>query len=1203
MNNNIRAPKYECPFCGNSLETRLKKCLNIFCLGHKFSTDNLVTFRLNPELGVGRIVKTIEIPASRSLDDDDTYFLTKYKVKFDNNNIKVIHPLDLIHYVFEVNDRIVTNNRIGTVNSNNFLIKDGKISYEVLFSNGKTTQIYETEIISKYETPIKRLIAAQRIDPPKNFLVKYWANLFYSYYTSYQIKCITNSRLSLMPHQINVAHRLSEEYFPRIILADEVGLGKTIEAGIYIKEMMARNLAERILIVVPATLVKQWQFEMQNKFNIEFTIYDGKKIKELKKSGTHRSAEQLQNPFYYDNLIICSLQFARNRKYINLLSQISWDIVVFDESHHLRRYLINATTGNYRETLNFDLARNLSLTTESLLLLSATPLQLHSFELYSLIELIQREAFDNFSDFEHFRKNMPFINLLTVNVNQIDKLNNFEVKNTIKLLKNLNHINKTKSDNEILDELKNEDYKFNLLKKIEKDHTLSQFLIRNRKKNVFSEDFINERVVKTILVNPTKPELDLYKEIRLYLAKIYNTSTNKENIGIGFIITTLQKLLTSSKYAFLKSLERRIEQIERQKSLSIEMKILREEDPEYYEVELEDEYIDSEITFNGENESTKRVEKAALDYLNQEKILRDFYTKLNALPYDSKCQKLVELVNKIYNQNPNEKILIFTQFVDTLLYLKELLSSQNEDYYVETFYGGLDKNEKDEAVERFRTSEKFAMLISTEIGGEGRNFQFARILINYDLPWNPMKLEQRIGRLDRIGQKSKKIYIYNFYLEGTIETDIMFALDKRIHLFEESIGQLEPIIGKIEKDIKNIIFTEEEGKIRKKLNEFNRKVDLEVQKAKEIEMQLDDLLIDKKSFQIDDLITSVEACQEVKLSHNELLLLVKYFFDLYRGKYGIIDFHKDSDITAPEISRNKTKITINDILLKNPKYKLVKEYVGTFDLDVAREREEIDFFALGHPLINDLLDFCRSSALDGTFTVLNLKKDFLPIHLRSHFSNGKEFYLFIFNVNYQGYILENQYSAVVVDDKGKELPDLADIVLDINNFQDLILIGDETSHEFELNLNFLDQLTQQAKNLVKWKTSQWKNEIKALNAKIFKIETKKKEKIFTYNKRLLTFKLESLKQKLEKKESKKPTERQLINIKSLDDKQKRQDRLDKIDKLKEEIRFLEKDIAKAEKKLDDLAFNYDDLKRDMTKRNRAKYYTNLSACAILRIKE
>jgi ERCC4-related helicase len=115
------------------------------------------------------------------------------------------------------------------------------------------------------------------------------------------------------------------------------------------------------------------------------------------------------------------------------------------------------------------------------------------------------------------------------------------------------------------------------------------------------------------------------------------------------------------------------------------MDILREEDPEYYEVVLEHEFIDSEITYNGENESNNKVEKATLDFLNQEKILRDFYNKLSAIPYDSKCQRLVELVEQIYLQNPQEKILIFTQFVDTLLYLKQLLGSQNSDYYIETF--------------------------------------------------------------------------------------------------------------------------------------------------------------------------------------------------------------------------------------------------------------------------------------------------------------------------------------------------------------------------------------------------------------------------------------------------------------------------------------------------------------------------------------
>jgi len=791
--------------------------------------------------------------------------------------------------------------------------------------------------------------------------------------------------------------------------------------------------------------------------------------------------------------------------------------------------------------------------------------------------------------------------MLIVNVNQIENLNNFEVKNTIKLLKTLNYVNKDNSDSEILNKLNDDNFKLNLLKKIEKDHTLSKFLIRNRKKNIFSEEFLNERVVKTIVVNPTKQELSLYQEIRLYLAKIYNLSTNKENLGIGFIITTLQKLLTSSKFAFLKSLERRLEQIKRQKSISFELDALKKIDPEYYELGLEDEFIDSELILdNGSNSRTEDL-SPSLNLLNHEKILKEFYDKLAALPYDSKCQKLVELINQIYLQNPNEKVLIFTQFVDTLLFLKDLLNAQEEKYVVETFYGGLDKVEKEQAVERFRTSEGFGILISTEVGGEGRNFQFARVMINYDLPWNPMKLEQRIGRIDRIGQKSKKVYIYNFYMEGTIETDIIFALDKRIHLFEESIGQLEPIIGTIEKDIKNIIFTENEGKRRKKVNEFNRKLDLEVKKAKEMEMQLDDLLIDKKSFKMDDLITSLDACREVKLTHNELYLLVNGFFKLNDKKYGSLNILEEG------LNKNSgflTEIKLsNDFLYKIQDFKLFKNYFGTFNLDLAKEKEEIDFFALGHPLINALLNFCRSDKFVGTFTRFHMKREMLPEHFKNTLGSQNQIYLFIFVIKFQGYILENQYSAVVIDKNGRELENLTDIILDINAFEKLYDFRNESFIENDINITFIEDLRKKAKSLVKWKTSQWKTEIKALNDKIFEVEQRKKEKIFAHNKKLLALKLESLKLKLEKKESKKPTERQLLNIKSIDDPQKRQERLDKINNIKEEIRFLEKDIAKVKIKLDNLAFDYNDLKTDMDKRNLAKFYTNLDAFAIVRFSE
>ncbi|MFX0043102.1 MAG: SNF2-related protein [Candidatus Hodarchaeota archaeon] len=1157
----------------------------------------MVLYRLNPEFGIGRVVKKLEIPASKSLDDEDTFFITKFKVVFKDNIIKVIHPIDLVHYIFDLNERVITKQGTGVINSNEFLIKDGLVSYEFLLPNGKITQIFEPEIYSRYETPLERVIESKKIDPPQHFLIKYWANLFHSYYTSYQIKCITNSRLSLMPHQINVAHRLSEEHFPRVILADEVGLGKTIEAGIYIKEMMARNLAERILIIVPASLLNQWQFEMQNKFNISFTIYDGKKIKELRKKGSYKSPNLLNNPFYYDNLIICSLQFARNRKYIKLLSQISWDIVIFDEAHHLRRYLLNAMTGYYRETLNYELARNLSQNVESLLLLTATPLQLHSFELYSLIELIHPEVFENYSDFEHFRKNMPFINLLVTNLNQIDKLNNFEVKNTIKLLKNLRYIDKRKNHEQILGQIKINSFKLNLINKIEEDHTLSKFLIRNRKKNVFSKEFLNKRIVKTIMVYPTKQELDLYNEIRLYLAKIYNSSLSRQNAGIGFVIATLQKLLTSSKYAFLKSLERRLEQITRFKDIFLKLDVIKEEDPEYYELELEDQTIDSEII--GFKESiSQELSDESLTIINQERILKEFYEKLKNLPYDSKADKLIEIIKEIYSQNSTEKILIFTQFVDTLLHLKALIENQGDNFLIEIFYGGLDKNQKDAAVERFRNSKKFSILISTEIGGEGRNFQFCRILINYDLPWNPMKLEQRIGRLDRIGQESREIYIYNLFMEGTIETDVISALLNRINLFEESIGILEPIIGKIEKDFKNLIFIEDEKKKRNKLNEFYRTLDEEIQKAKEIEMQLDDLMIDKKSFQMEGLITSLASCIDVKLTHNELFLLMKYFFNLDNNKYGYLKFN---DIERHDIEiATQTKILLNEILSRNPKYRLSNEYLGTFSLEFARNKEEIDFFALGHPMINSILDYIMGNLISGSFTVLLLKRNALPESFAFINHQYTELYLFIFTIKFQGYIIENQISAVLVDQNGKEVEKLSDFILNIENFEKIFNFS-ELKYEIDLNYKDIDELSKTAKKIVKLKTSIWKKEIEILNDKLYDLEKNKKEKIYAHKRNVLFFKLNSLKQRLERKQNNRPTERQLQNINKMSDETKKQEKLDNIQKLEEEIKYIEKDIKNIEKKLDDLSFEYEDLKQEMIKKNIAKFYTNLLSFAVIKL--
>ncbi|MGQ4873960.1 MAG: SNF2-related protein, partial [Promethearchaeia archaeon] len=1051
-------------------------------------------------------------------------------------------------------------------------------------------QIDESEIIEKYKDKTIDSILKNGFCNSRIFFLRYLASLFRSYYASHRIKCITNSRLTPMPHQINVAHRLTEEFFPRKILADEVGLGKTIEAGIYIKEMIARGLAERILIIVPATLLKQWQFEMENKFNLRFTIFDGKKIKELRKNKKLAFFQNFINPFYHSNYIICSLQFARNPEYAELLSQINWDIVVFDEAHHLRRYARDSKTRSYRETLNYKLAKKISQNCESLLLLTATPLQLYSFDLFSLLELIRPEIFNNYSDFEHFRKNIPFINLLLRNLNSLKDLNTFELKNTIRLLKELKYIPKNEDFEKILKKLENNSFKNEIIKKIEKDHTFAPHIIRNRKKNVFLEEFLNKRIVRTIVVEPKSEELEIYNEIRLYLAKIYNENLNKKGAGLGFVITTLQKMLTSSKFAILKSIERRLEQIQKLKNKENLLDWLKEEDPEFFESEMEN------ITI--ENTSIKSNQKNSEDLFKQEKILKEFCEKLKNLPFDSKVEKLIKLIKQITSGHQSEKILIFTQFLDTLFYLKSILEEKIKVAMIQVFHGRMTKEQKDEAVEKFRTYKGISILISTEIGGEGRNFQFCRILINYDLPWNPMKLEQRIGRLDRIGQESKEIYIYNFFIENTIETDIIFALNKRINLFEESLGVLEPIIGKIEKEMQSIIFSESSGKKRKRLNDFYRMLDLQIKKAKELEMQLDDMLLDKKSFQSTAWLDTLSSEADLKISHDELFILVKEFFENTQNIHGSFNIINNGDKNAQYI---EVKIEINQTspLMQN-KNKLTKStFIGTFDLDLARIKENLEFFALGHPLIDNIIHYINSDAIKEKIAIIRINKEEIKELFGTNNIFEQPLYIFIFEVQFQAFISEKKIFLLILDNKGRYVKELKTIFNNQKNLKKLIEYSKKTAtynledEKIIVDKDKMRMYYDYAKKNIKNESESWLIEIRKLNDKIFRQEMMKKRKIFEYKEKILTEKLKTLKVRYDRLIKNRPTERKLKNIEKIEDEIEKNRKLNQIKQLEENIKMLERDIKKLEIKIDDLKFAQKDLENDYKKRNKEKILYNL----------
>jgi len=295
----------------------------------------------------------------------------------------------------------------------------------------------------------------------------------------------------------------------------------------------------------------------------------------------------------------------------------------------------------------------------------------------------------------------------------------------------------------------------------------------------------------------------------------------------------------------------------------------------------------------------------------------------------------------------------------------------------------------------------------------------------------------------------------------------------------------------------------------------------------------------------------------------------------------------------------ETKIRLCDELLKNPKYAFSKEYAGTFDIELAKRREEIDFFALGHPMIDSIIEYCSSQEFSGNFTLLHLKKNVFLKDFAQLFAKHDKLYLFIFSIKFQGYIIETQLSTIVVDENGNEIENLAHYILDIENYGKIFWFDRQDSKNVELDQNFLESLTEKAKKLVKLKTTIWKKEIKRLNYKVFNLETAKKENIYSHKQKSLFLKLESLKLKLERKINQRPTERQKQNTSDLTDEIRKKERLDKIKQLEEEIQFMERDIRKIQKKLDDLSFDYEDLKNEMKKRNLNKYYTNLLGFAVL----
>lgn len=822
----------------------------------------------------------------------------------------------------DMSSSISETSRVRRVSTGEFgvvLSVDGEFC-EVMFASSGQASLHISDV-EPAPTDAPSKLRVGQLSPSEEYRLRIQGRYLEHAYRYDELSGLSNARVEPKLHQVFVAHRVSKKPRPRMILADEVGLGKTIEAGLIIKEQIARGLAGRILIISPASLQYQWLYEMQSKFNEEFTIIDGPRARMYEQDGA--------NPWTKVDKVITSVHLARREDRALQLMEAPWDIVVFDEAHHVRRRYEGPN--RYRSTQAYRLADELKELVDGLLLLTATPMQLHPFELYSLIELIEPGLYPSFEIYDRQRKALPRLNALMRDLQSWGAMNSEEKSRA------------ARKHERVLSQLEIEDYstlddpaqRELAMDALTEEHPLSQTVVRNRKRKI--EGFTTRKPVR-VHVQLKLEEIEVYDAVSDYIAEGYNRARRDQNNAVGFLMVLYQKMLTSSSRALWASFQKRVTKLKAE--LEVADAFAK---GEISEEEVEELFAEEEL-----DDAIERLEEVALNREEAEweiAMLSDLIGMLGKIR-DSKAESLVyDVVGPWLEPHPEEKILIFTGFKQTQAFLKAALESAG--YEVVIFNGDLSLPEKERAVKRFRTSAQ--VMVTTEAGGEGRNFQFAHIMVNYDLPWNPMVVEQRIGRLDRIGQKHD-VQIYNLACEGTVEDRVLRVLDDRIGLFEESVGSLDPILGDVEKDLERLIM-EHSATLDRDIEDYGETLEQKVKEAREKERLLADFILDRASLRRDE--AQKLLGEDPLASWVDLRDFVAAALDYYGGR---LSTHSDGGYSLSLSQKLSHRLDTKNSVSH-----------GEFDPAAALEMEDLEFFAFGHETIDAVVSWASGrDALAGT---------------------------------------------------------------------------------------------------------------------------------------------------------------------------------------------------------------------------------------------
>ena len=751
---------------------------------------------------------------------------------------------------------------------------------------------------------------------------------------------LCSSRINFVPYQFRPVLKLINSDRPRMLIADEVGVGKTIEAGLILKELQARHDVKSVLIICPKPLVAEhkWQEEMK-RFDERFEHLDSNALRycidETSLDGVwpRRYSRAIVPYSLFDETLLIGDNTRNQLGLLDLRPPPAFDLVIVDEAHTIK----NTDTWAYRVTRQFcDNA-------EAVILLSATPIQLETKDLYNLLHLIRPDVIASYQDFQQMAEPNPHLNQAIETVrsakNDWESSAKSQIEAALKTSWGRGVIARIPKMQQTYDAISNQDNspeeRLKIVRNLEELYTFSPFINRTRRRDIGN---FTTRKPETIAVDFTPEQQYLHQNLLDLVGKILARKHGDSNLF--FMLSTLRRQIASCVFGlapFLESiLKRHITQLE----LS----------------ELDEESA-SETISDLLSEFRSDVDKL----IAQAKSIKGPDPKLEAFLIIIKDKQKLE----------NNKLLVFSGFRHTLAYLIEKLNNKNVRFGL--IHGDIHDRDRRELRNRFSLKREdpraLDVLLLSEVGCEGLDYQFCDAMVNYDLPWNPMRVEQRIGRIDRYGQNSETAVIYNLITPGTVDAEIYDRCLLRIGIFRESIGGSEEILGEITREIKNIaenfsLTPEEQANRLQQLADNGIRI---IHEQEELEQQ-QSKLFGLSQLNFENELVSKASCFWLK--PNKLANLIKLYLQ-HLGAENISLPITEKPIVTVQLNKDLRDAILIDLKKLKTDGEMTQSWsrwlngndphlTMTFNQETAAEQRDIFFITPNHPLAQQAAKFVKT---------------------------------------------------------------------------------------------------------------------------------------------------------------------------------------------------------------------------------------------------